>query len=347
LGSANSPALKLSPMEERVISQLVDKGIRDTKPSRAKGGITYSGLEDLVKEIGGEEVRNLLRNLTQKGLLKESSYDSSIFCPHCNSVNIYSRYSCPQCQSMNVRKVQLIEHLSCGYIGNRAEFYQDKTLICPKCRTEIGEYFEAIKKDGDKRKAIRVIGSSFSCDKCGGKFERPQITHTCEGCAASFTYRDANYEQLPSYELTEKIGGLAPNKMLTEATSQIERILVEKGYTVEYNAKLVGKSSVEQSFDIAARRGQRLYLLEISSWGDQNDLISLLGKKMDIDADSVILVDLSGNPTLASLGKPYGIEVLNGKDPSYIEKLSDLISAPEKEAPRRGLGVFRRRSKND
>ena len=336
--SSKTTTIKLTPNEERLLNMLVDKGIRVIKPNRTDHVIIFEGLEELTKELNEKEIKKILKSLSLKGFLKEKDYDSALLCPQCNSLKIFSRYNCPQCQSLNVQRVQLIEHTSCGYIGNRSEFEQDDGLVCPKCKIAIGDFVAAQSKSlQEKNKSIRVIGSSFVCDKCGSKFEKPSTTHTCEQCKASFTYREANYEKLPSYELTEKVEALAPNRFVMDALRQVEKKLIEKGYAVELDAKLIGKSGVEQSFDLVAKKGKDIIILDVSAWGNQNDLIALLGKKMDVDSKSIILLDLTANPNLASLGKPYNITVLDGKDEKHLEQLASLLDdVGKREDEKRG-----------
>jgi rubrerythrin len=316
----------MSPNEEKLIKIIVDKGLRVVKPRRNDHTIIYEGLEQLMKEIGGNETKKLLKSLASKGYLEEKTYDSAVVCPNCESVSILSKYSCPQCESINVLKVQLLEHPLCGYIGNRSEFETDGELVCPKCTTKLGSFTKAKSKNQeDKSKIIRVIGSSYACDKCGSRFEKPTITHVCEQCAAAFTYRDAAYERLPSYELTEKTNGLTPMRFESDSLKQIEKLLTEKGYAVELDAKIKGKSGVEQHFSLAAKREGKTLLMDVSNWGKQIDIISLMGKKTDVESQSIILLDLTGNPDLEPLGKAYNITVLSGKDEGYLEKLSSLL----------------------
>jgi len=342
----SSPASNswLPPDEERLINTIVDLGLRELKPRRTDHTIVYAGLEELTKELGVKETRKLLRSLANKGFLEEKNYDSAISCPNCESNIVHSKYSCPQCESKNVHKIQLIEHPFCGYIGNRDEFEPDGELTCPKCKTKLGSFAKAQSKNQtDKSKVIRVIGSSYSCDKCGSKFEKPNITHICDRCDATFTYKEANYDKLPLYELTEKVDSLAPRRFVMDAMTNLQKLLLGKGYTVERDAKIRGKSGIEQSFSLAARMDKRTVLIDISPWGNQNDLITLLGKKTDVDGKSIILLDLAGNPDLAPMGKPYGIAVVNGKDEKYLEQLSGLLDAEKKEDEKRGSALWRRR----
>ncbi|MCX6654136.1 MAG: hypothetical protein NTY03_03330 [Candidatus Bathyarchaeota archaeon] len=347
MSSKQIDVIKLSPNEEKLLNTLVDKGIREIKPKKVDHTIEYESLQELTKEISEKEIKKLLKSLTLKGFMKEKTYDSALFCPICDSLQVYSKYNCPQCQSLSIHRVQLIEHSFCGYIGNRSEFEQEEGLTCTKCKTFIGDFAIAQDKNQpDKSKKIRVIGSSFTCDKCGSKFEKPSTTHNCDRCGASFTYKEANYEKLPSYELTEKVESLAPNRFIMDALRQVEKVFTSKGYQVELNSKLLGKSGVEQSFDLVAKKAQDAILLDVSAWGSQNDLINLLGKKMDVNFKSMILLDLAGNLNLASLGETYKITVLNGKDNSHLKLLAALLDEAEKEEPKkRGTGFMWRKKR--
>jgi hypothetical protein len=115
-----------------------------------------------------------------------------------------------------------------------------------------------------------------------------------------------------------------------DALRGVEKLITEKGYEVELNAKLRGKSGVEQTFNLVAKKDKTLLLLDVSAWGSQNDLISLLGKKMDFDSKPIILLDLAGNPNLASLGKPYNILVLDGKSEKHLEILAGVLDDVER-----------------
>jgi hypothetical protein len=337
----NEP-VKLTTIEDRILQGLVEKDIREIIPKRTDHKIAYTDLEGILGEVSEKKLKSILKSLTLKGYLKERDYDSVLLCPNCNSSQVYTRYNCPQCQSININRVQLIEHKSCGYIGNRSEFEQEEGLICPKCKTEIDSPTKAQPSNKpDSKQTIRVIGSSFECEKCGSRFEKPLATHTCKSCSANFSYREANYERLPAYTLTERVDTLTPTNFETDALRKIEKIIQNKGYTVELNAKIKGRSSFEQTFDLIAKRGSETILLDISSWGNQNDLISLLGKKMDVVSNSIILVDLAGNPSLTTLAKPYNITVLDGREGKIEEEINRVLKGvKEKEAKRSSF--FRR-----
>jgi len=46
---------------------------------------------------------------------------------------------------------------------------------------------------------------------------------------------------------------------------------------------------------------------------------------MDVDSQSIFLLDLGGNPNLSALAKPYNIVVLDGKDDKHMKNLATII----------------------
>jgi hypothetical protein len=339
MNTIKTDAIKLTTTEDRILNGLLEKGIREIKPKRIDRKITYSNLDELAKDLSEKDRKKVLKSLAVKGYLKEKDFDAALICPNCGSSDVFTRYNCPSCQSINIMKVQLVEHSKCGFIGNLSEFEKDDQLICPKCSILIGDLVTATSKQQDKTTALKIIGSSYACNKC--KFDKPLTSHICQDCSAPFSYKEAYYERLPAYELTEKVDNLAPNNLVMDTLRQLEKIIQDKGYMVELNAKIKGRSGFEQTFDLIANKGDETILLDVSSWGNQNDLIALLGKKMDIDSSSVILVDLAGNPTLTTFATPYNIKVLDGREGKMEEEINKTLTAePDKGAKRSSF--FRR-----
>ena len=293
MSSTSENKADLTQDEVSILSTLAEKGLSTTKPVQSGGALVYEGLEELTKELSGKKISQLLKSLLDKGYLKESSNQSVLVCPKCESSNVTTTYVCPYCQSKKVRKSKLAEHKLCGYIGNLDEFDQVDGYLCPKCKTQITRISSDPKtKQGGQTEVLRVIGSSYVCDKCGAKFEKPNIVHTCINCNKDFTYKEANYIQIPTYEVVKK---LDPTQMLpvsdnveekkastqttrarhvqepvknpaTSVSDVIEQIrarIQENGFTLEIGFKLPGKSGFKQSFDAGAKKGELLVLLDV------------------------------------------------------------------------------------
>jgi len=347
----------LTTEEARILSTLARKGRTSTKHQRSGHVVTYEGLEELAAENPRMSIDKILKSLQDKGYLRESYYDYILLCPNCDSFNIYTNYSCPYCQSVKIKKTKLAEHKLCGYIGDLDEFSKLDGYLCPQCKTRLETTAAALPQLlRSKTEALRVIGSSFICDKCGAKFEKPNIVHTCDQCSRDFTYKEANYARLPAYEVVKKIEfttptqsgsdnveekevtakppntqlvqdgtSTSPSKSVNEALKGIESAFTERGFTFEYGVKLRGKSGAEQSFAAAAIKGKLKVLIDVSQTGNLVDVVSLVGKKKDIDLESIILIDITGNPYLASMGERYKIAVLDWKNGEHSKLLAGIL----------------------
>ena len=209
--------------EARILSILAEKGLTSTKPVQSGDALAYEGLEELAKELPVEKIGEMLKTLLDKGYLKESDYNNILACPSCGSVNILTSYSCPHCQSRKIRKSKLVEHKLCGYIGNLDDFEEVDGYICPKCKSHIAKISsDQTGKKGVKTEVLRVIGSSFVCDTCGAKFEKPNIVHTCKQCESDFTGKKAKYTRMPVYEVVEKQAPGTPKMIATKETKTKE-----------------------------------------------------------------------------------------------------------------------------
>ena len=347
----------LTTEEAKILSTLLEKGLNTIRPIQSGSTLAYEGLEEIAKELPEKDIRKYLKSLQHKGYLKESDHQNMLSCPSCDSVNILTSQCCPYCQSKKVKKSKLAEHKLCGYIGNLDEFDQVDSYVCPKCKTQITKNsVDATIKPDSKVEVLRVIGSTFVCDICGAKFEKPSIIYTCSDCDSNFSNKKANHTQLPVYEVAKKLELEAlkqiisptspeqkveekppvpepsqepviksPPETTNEAIKGIESALKNRGFTFQYGYKLRGRSGFEQSFDAAAKKGEQTILIDVSQTGDQAELIGLVGKKKDVDAESIILLDITGNPNLVSLGKQFAITVIDGRSRDYTKPVAEIL----------------------
>lgn len=314
---------KLSATEERFLNYLIDNEIKNINPIIRPDGVIYSGIGGF-ETSENETIEEILFSLTDKGYFFEREFDRSIFCPSCGSIHVYSKLNCPRCASYMVNRHELIEHPNCGYIGGIDELTRNaRGYVCPNCN----EIIRNKKIDVARLKSdYLVIGSSYSCDNCGHKFDKPNTTHNCQECGLVFNFRQASYEKLYNYVLTNKIEELIPTRAVRDILRAIETQLIEKNFQVELNGQLTGKTGEIREFDLIAEKNNNKMVLDISSWGKKDDILNLLGKKLDVDAKSTVLIDLSGNNTLDELGIVYEVKTFNGKNPEFIESFLEYIN---------------------
>ena len=194
--------------EKTLLQQIVEKGLRQVKPIIGLKGIVYEDIEDIIDEPNWPKVRNILWSLAKKGALRIKEKHKALFCPTCNSVKIYSKYVCLRCSEDNITQVRLIEHSLCGYTGSIEDFTNGTRLLCPNCETDFGELNGILRARGilSKNESIesyKVIGSSFICESCGNRFDRPSIQHICQNCGRGFDYKNAVYRNYYEFEVPE------------------------------------------------------------------------------------------------------------------------------------------------
>ena len=308
--------IELELNEEKFLYYLIDKKIKEIEPVIYHDRIVYESVKDFEEYKTKKEFDTLLDALTEKEHLSKTEHDRVIHCPNCGSKYHETKYNCPQCNSTRVRRFELIEHLDCGYVGELDEFPREEdTLTCPKCATQF-------KRNSD---AYDVIGISYICDGCGYKFDKPNTSHQCRNCGTTYDYTNSIYPLTFTYRITDKITELLPVREIRETLRALEALFVEKGYEVTLEGTLIGKSGEEKPLSVIASNNPDLFIIDISPWGKVENIINLLGKKMDLEPKEAIIVDLSDEHKLQPLESIYKVKVVNGKDPTYIEKLGEYL----------------------
>jgi CheY-like chemotaxis protein/predicted Zn-ribbon and HTH transcriptional regulator len=199
----------LTEEEITFLTIIINRGIKEVKPIIGKEGIQYEPLDDILKEnnYAWDNIYDLLKAIAKKGGINKKGHEKLVLCPKCGSPHVYTKYSCPKCESTDISNMRLVEHPFCGYTGTLDSFRKGSNLVCPRCDNILGSRASDAntKKGGLRRRDYKLIGSTFECDKCGWKSDRPNIVHNCTECALSFTYRNSNYERIFSYEIPENI----------------------------------------------------------------------------------------------------------------------------------------------
>ena len=134
----------------------------------------------------------------QGGFLQLKEHDPVATCPKCDSHKIAVRLGCRGCGSINVRRVKILEHILCGYMGPEDAFRKAGSMRCPKCGRAVDADPERT-LNGDSRSGVRVIGSIFRCRDCRREFDKPEVRFECLECSLGFDYRMAMYESLHGY----------------------------------------------------------------------------------------------------------------------------------------------------
>jgi CheY-like chemotaxis protein/Zn finger protein HypA/HybF involved in hydrogenase expression len=189
---------KLDEEEKAVLQGVFELRIREITPRIGPDGVSYEGLEEMRRTYGGKGLRHILGSLAEKGFLHVKEHDPVAACPKCDSHKIAVRLECRSCGSINVKRVKILEHVLCGFMGAEDGFRHDGSLRCPKCGKAIESDPER-PLNGDPRSGTRVIDSIFRCRDCSREFDKPEVRFECLECSLSFDFRMARYESLHGY----------------------------------------------------------------------------------------------------------------------------------------------------
>ena len=299
---------------QTLVQLMVDQGSYSIVPTVGEKGIGYPSLSIVFPNKNDEETRDFLDKLASANILSSSLLDRIIVCPTCASPAVYSKYNCPRCSAFDIGKAQIIEHTRCGYIESMEKFQKGLALICPNCKTTLSEI--------DYKK----IGSSFHCNVCQSRFEAPKISHKCNSCNEVFTYKEAKYEAIHEYSLTEEA-----KKSIAKGTLPLASLvgsLRERGFQVNLKKELVGKSGATHIFDIVAIRDKELIVANFTFEPKEEDIIGLFSKKYDIDPSATLLIALTPpSKEEEAVAKAYGVRLLStGGRQTLAEQVATIVT---------------------
>jgi ribosomal protein S27AE len=173
----------LTEEEDYFLQQLEAIGVKEVFPNFTYLGVEYDSLRPIKDFYTEEEMHLLLESLAKKGYLKEFNLGTVLLCPECNSPVVMITLICGDCGSTKVKKVDVIEHLECGYQGEESQFLTGKTMTCPLC----GESLE----NHNTGKKYRVVNSKYYCDSCGNVIDKARTVLHCLKCKNKFKHGEA------------------------------------------------------------------------------------------------------------------------------------------------------------
>ena len=317
---SDKETLLLNPEVQAMIQKMIDQGSFSLTSRLEREGIVYPLFHEVFPTKSERETLEFLDHLSKVGILKSKLLDKVIICPTCGSSSVSSKYNCPRCSSFDIGKAMIIEHIRCGFIGSRDKFQSGDVLICPKCKNVVTE--------NDYRK----IGTSFECNSCGTRFESPRVSHKCKSCEDVFTYKEARYEPLYEFELTDETKRNVARGTLP--LSSIINTLKENGFDVGSRLELLGKSGATHNFDVVARKGSVLVVANFAFEPKEEDIIGLFAKKYDVDPAFTILITLTP-PTKdeESVSRAYGVKIISPTSTNTIGKqIVELVNSSQVKA---------------
>ena len=298
----------------RVFDVIASKG--EIRPVlRLDLGVMYPDLANIPGWNTG------LEELVKMGLIEREVYMRVLRCPNCRSTHVMTVYKCVFCGSPNVTRTEIIQHTICGYTGPKLQFQFNGRLKCPNC----GLY---LREEGVD---YIVLGRVFECLDCGRRMDRPEIEHECLECTTTFTYKNAIYEPVYMYRLSELGKFVVERGIIFRAP--IVYTLKELGYHVEEDAELKGLSGISHKFDIIARKDGELIAIDIlaKTEGIIPEMLSMMSKIMDIVVDRYILVMREAPEEARTLAERHNIMLIEVSSASDASAMIRRILTGEEE----------------
>jgi transcription elongation factor Elf1/ATP-dependent Clp protease adapter protein ClpS len=292
-----------------LISKFVSAELGTLTPTfDPKQGFRYSIVDEIVGDPSGTDF--FLQKLFDGGVLGRKLYDKIIHCPTCNSVNVSTHYICPHCKSFDIKKSALIEHIKCGYIDTEDHFQKEDKLVCPRCNKELI----------NPNLGYHRAGVWCTCNQCTKSFDIPVPTHFCRECEEKFTFDEAIYKDVYSYNLTSEAA--KESNLGFILTVPIIDFLEKRGFEVESPGFLNGKSGTSHMFDltaVSAGNKKNTTAIDIVTSTDdvksEQSVISMFAKIFDTTPDKACLVAI---PKMSENGKKmallYKIDLIEAKD---------------------------------
>jgi predicted RNA-binding Zn-ribbon protein involved in translation (DUF1610 family) len=302
---------------EELLRKLIKKGVLQLKPTMDKAAVRYVEAEE-AWNVDSSQVKIMLDDLMKRSLLKSEFLNRVLTCPHCGSPDMHSKYACPRCKSDNVGFTELLEHMKCGNISPKDTFVKGVFLVCPRCQNVLAE------SGSDSR----VIGNFYQCEKCGYRFDRPDVVHVCMNCGTTSTHQTAKYVKVFTYTIVDEIAKELQREL--PVLKSLKKTLADRGFRVQNRARVKGVSGAESVFDIMAEKDDVRLVIDVSTTGDKNDIIGLLAKKVDVNPTRAAIIDLSGSDVQTSLAKVYDIIVLKTTaDHANVDGLEKFLAMLE------------------
>ena len=243
----NEKAMKL--VAEILAGKIVD--IRPAFDLTSELGFVYPDAEQVL-EVKTEEALIILESLADKDILKREFFDKFLHCPQCKSVSLRPTTHCPKCGSGNIARGRIFEHFPCKFVGLEEEFVFKGKYICPKCQQEL----KAIGTD------YQSLGLLRKCHDCDEVFSVPVLKWRCLKCS-SLTAEDRVSEvKSYSYSFNEVKRGWLEFEL--KPKSQLTEFLQQRGYEVQENVTMKGRSGAEHTIEILATRDDGIIIYNVA-----------------------------------------------------------------------------------
>ncbi len=286
-----------------------------------ENSISYPILTKIGKEPNDVQ---FLDGLVTDGILRKKIHEKLIICPHhrdefSSSVKLY----CPKCNSVNVKKLNLFEHVKCGFITENSnyDFSNPENSKCPSCKRDIVDF----------KKEIKIPAMWHQCAECNEKFDNAIIKMFCRRHEHDFDINSGHFVTTYSYQVIDQDDPISAVDGQTR--DDLISLFKDLDFSAEFKALIKGKSGNHHKVPIFAKNNSnRNSIAVFFDYGpkkiSKSDINSLLIPTLDIGPNYSLLISSKGaTEEVRSIAKQYGIEIISDSNPSnIIEKVDEFIT---------------------
>lgn len=306
---------------QKILHKIKDSNLDVIEPSFTYSkSVEYPSIQD--EDISSGAAESALEDLSKLEILTKEVSSNIGLCPVCHTHRLSVHFTCSICGSPSLEKVNVLEHLTCGYIAPEKDFQKEGQLVCPKCR-------KTLKALGVDYKRQRNV---YKCLKCGALIPIPDRLYSCEN-NHKFREDELIIKNIYRYEVNPVSRNIIDQLTLDLRPIQVEGIRL--GLYVRSPAIVKGNSGVEHEFSIALWKDVKyidrpeividIYLSDKPA--NEMTVLALYAKIIDVGVKKAILGVLPGlNEEARKLAKAYGIKVIESKDAdTLVEEIRKIL----------------------
>lgn len=274
----------------------------------SEGTYRYNALKEIDEPLTNYEFLEKLAHVGSKRLEK-FIFNKFLVCPdHQNSFLVNVRLYCTKCNSIRIEKLHLLEHKSCGYLGEKNTFStkEQEKLQCPSCDKFIKS----------PTKELRVPATWYHCLDCKEKFDDALIRLHCKEFNHDFNVNEAHSITIYGYHT---VNSTKTEFDLPKLKIELTKIVARFGFSVDENRVVKGRSGHEHTVDVygADKNGQTIFVL-INDL-DGNGLDSRLIQVIDTAPKIAILVGHSAiSEKTKSIAAKYNVTIISSQSSDEI-----------------------------
>lgn len=216
--------------------ELLEPSARETG-----GSVRYVDAEPYFRGTDADSAE-AIESMARRGFLIPTSSRTVHRCPDCDAQLDDSSTVCSDCASSDVVKRDVLEHPACGCTKPRTKFEggDGDEYRCPDCAAVV----RAIGVDYAK------VGEFHACTGCEELFDALEKRFVCDRCSTAFAEGETNEVELTAYRINdERTEWLETHRF---ARREIGRKLRERGFSVELDATVTGRSGHSHDVDLYA-----------------------------------------------------------------------------------------------